>query len=661
MKLKLFGRFALSKNRSEIVPVSLRRGQALLAYLASRETRRESREVLLDMLWPDRFKEQAQASLRQVVFELKALAPDDAPILLTSRNDVALGPAIVECDLWSFEERTAANQIEDAEFLLGLYSGPFLDGPPLATEPFQQWTAIQRSRLENQLETSILNVTAENTGPADMERSVRLLAKLMELCPMCFQALWRLMELSATSGDPATAVRYYEHFARRLKLEFNEAPPPELSDFNTSLKAAPRQSIARYAPQRQLAFTHKNPWTRARSDAPVVAVLPFRYAGTRSDSAALANAVCEDITLMLSGCRWLSVLSRSATHNVRSDGDFIPRDFARLTGANHLVYGTITDRADSLSLSIELADAETGYITWAKRYDATGQDLLSWAGEVCPMIVSALDPALAESEHQALRKPALAATGSLIAYQHLVIGYRHYHAAQWQQAIAAFQNAVDEDATYAHAHAMISVNRYMDAQITRNRGFDGELEMAEHSARRALEIDPSEAKANIGLGQIMDWRGNHTESMGYIERAVMLNPSFAHASTARSYHAVMTGSFEAAKAYIQNAMRLRVGDAGLGFCLPSKALADLHLGNFKDALQTAHWAMRLKPDFWLTRLVLAASLHAAGDFESAASLVNDLKRDYAGLNADEFASWFPYANPHDGDAITKALVKSGWC
>ncbi len=115
---------------------------------------------------------------------------------------------------------------------------------------------------------------------------------------------------------------------------------------------------------------------------------------------------------MLSGCRWLSVLSRSATHNVRSDGNFIPRDFARLTGANHLVYGTITDRADSLSLSIELADAETGYITWAKRYDATGQDLLSWAGEVCPMIVSALDPALAESEHQALRKPALAATDS---------------------------------------------------------------------------------------------------------------------------------------------------------------------------------------------------------------------------------------------------------
>jgi hypothetical protein len=108
--------------------------------------------------------------------------------------------------------------------------------------------------------------------------------------------------------------------------------------------------------------------------------------------------------------------------------------------------------------------------------------------------------------------------------------------------------------------------------------------------------------------------------------AVILNPSFSHASTARSYHAVMTGSFDAAKNY----------------------------------LQTAHWSMRLTPDFWLARLVLAASLHATDNFEPAATVANDLKRDYPGLNADEFVSWFPYADPHEGDGIRRALVQSGW-
>ncbi|MGB8314665.1 MAG: tetratricopeptide repeat protein [Aestuariivirga sp.] len=660
MKLKLFGGFALADSQGVTVPVSLRRGQALLAHLAAKDGRRENREVLLDLLWPDRFKAQAQASLRQVLFELRALAGPGPALVAASRNEVILGPAITDCDVWSFEELAAAARIDNAELLLRLYSGPFLDGPSLATEPFQQWTSIQRSRLENQLETAVLEATADCADPADLERSVKLLAKFMDLCPMGFQALWRLMELCAISGQPHAAVRHFERIAKRLKLEFEETPPLELSNFNASLKAAPSQHAAVFQPLRQPAFARRNPWTQTRSDAPVIAVLPFRYSGSRDGNRDLAHALGEDITLVLSGCRWFSVLSRSATHNLAYDAHFIPRDFARQTGAHHLVYGTVTDRADGLSLSIELADAETGYITWAKRYDAKGEDLLSWAGEVCPLIVAALDPAIVEREHRSLGKPALAATGCLLAYQHLIMGYRHYYAAQWSEAIAAFGAAIKEDETYAHAHAMLADTLYFSAQVTRGPDFGALLEKAEQSARRALEIDPSEAKANIALGQVMDWRGHHGESLGYLERAVALNPSFAQASTARSYHAVMTGSYAAAKDYISTALRLRVGDAGLGFCLPSKALADLHLGNCAEALQTAHWAMRMRPKFWLGRMVLATCLHATGNADSAAATVRDLKRDYSGLSAAEFTAWFPYANPGDGTIVQDALMQSGW-
>ena len=75
--------------------------------------------------------------------------------------------------------------------------------------------------------------------------------------------------------------------------------------------------------------------------------------------------------MVLSGCRWFSVLSRAATHSIAGGSPFIPRDFARLTGANYLIYGAIVERRNGLSLGIELADAETGHIRWANRYDAT--------------------------------------------------------------------------------------------------------------------------------------------------------------------------------------------------------------------------------------------------------------------------------------------------
>lgn len=364
--------------------------------------------------------------------------------------------------------------------------------------------------------------------------------------------------------------------------------------------------------------------------------------------------------MILSGCRWFSVLSRSTTHSLAGGAPFIARDFARLTGANYLIYGFIVERAAARTLTIELADAETSHIRWVNRYEATSADLRAWAGEVCPMVVAALDPAVADSERRALTRPSLAATGSPVAYHHLVLGYRSFYSGDYADAGAEFSKATREDATYAHAHAMLAVTIYLSAQVQRDNRWAGALQTAELSARRALEIDPSEPKGCNIMGQILDWQGRHDEAGAFLERAVSLNPSFALASTARSYHAVMTGAFEAAKSFLRTAMRLRVGDARLGLCLPSKALADLHLGNREDALSTAHWAVRLQPRFWLGRQVLAVCLAGNGDYQSAAKAADELRRDYPGLTAREFAGWFPYASAASAAPIEEALQRAGW-
>jgi adenylate cyclase len=279
---------------------------------------------------------------------------------------------------------------------------------------------------------------------------------------------------------------------------------------------------------------------------------------------------------------------------------------------------------------------------------------------VCPLIVAALDPAVADSERRALTRPMLAATGSPLAYHQLVLGYRNFYSGAYADATAEFRNAIREDATYAHAHAMLAVTIYLSAQVHRDHRWAGALELAEQSARRALEIDPSEPKGCNIMGQILDWQGRHDAAGAFLERAVSLNPSFALASTARSYHAVMTGAFAEAKAFIRTAMRLRVGDAGLGLCLPSKALADLHLGNREDALHTAHWAVRLQPRFWLGRQVLAVCLSANGDEAAAVRATQDLRRDYPGLTAEQFAAWFPYASAASAEPVKQALQRAGW-
>ncbi len=660
MKLQLLGGFALLGAGADAQPVSLRRGQALLAYLALKETHVESREVLLDLLWPDRFKEQAQASLRQVLFELRAASGDSAAIVDATRTSVALGSGIVECDVWELERQSSHYGLAGVEQMLRLYRGPLLDGPPIGSEPFGQWMAIQRSRLEGQLESAVLEATVHGLSADEQERAVQALRRLIELSPMCAPAVLRQMSIEAASGRRQDALLQYERYAKRLKLEFDEEPPAELRQAYEAMKAAPQAIRVAPVSLRRPAYVHTDPWLRTRGDAPVLAVLPFRYEGSQASGAAVASALSEDITIVLSGCRWFSVLSRATTHSIAAGSPFIARDFARLTGADYLIYGAIGERGNGLSLGIELADAETGHIRWVNRYEATSDNLLSWAGEVCPLIVAALDPAIADIERRTFAKPALAATGSAIAYQHLVLGYRHFYAGELAAAAAAFQSAIREDATYAHAHAMLAVTIYLTAQVERDHRWAPLLAAAEKSARRALEIDPSEPKGCNIMGQVLDWQGRHDEAIGFLDQAVSVNPSFAMSSTARSYHAVMTGAFGAAKTYLQTAMRLRVGDASLGHCLPSKVLADLHLGNREEALQTAHWAMRLQPRFWLGRQVLAASLSAAGDIEAASKVVAELQRDYPGLTAEEFTHWFPYAGGKGGELVIDALRRAGW-
>jgi hypothetical protein len=55
--------------------------------------------------------------------------------------------------------------------------------------------------------------------------------------------------------------------------------------------------------------------------------------------------------------------------------------------------------------------------------------------------------------------------------------------------------------------------------------------------------------------------------------------------------------------------------------------------------------VRLRPKFWLGRLVLAACLSNSNHLRDAEVAATVLKRDYPELNADAFAVWLPYANP----------------
>ena len=180
-----------------------------MAYLTLKEFHGEKREFAIDLLWPDRFKKQAQASLRQVLYGLRQISPAN-PIISASRDEISLGSAIHGSDVWTFNNCVKIKDLDDVEHALSLYRGPFLEGPVIGPEPFQHWAAIQRARLEGKLERSVLTATATHPGQVASEREIGALDNLVRISPMCAQAVLRAMEIDADNGNVAEALQKYE-------------------------------------------------------------------------------------------------------------------------------------------------------------------------------------------------------------------------------------------------------------------------------------------------------------------------------------------------------------------------------------------------------------------------------------------------------------------
>src|SRR3954449_1303542 len=93
LNLRCWGDFVLTDCASgfDLRPRG-RKTRALLGYLALHPGRPVSRERLTGLLWGDRGEEQARASLRQAILELKPLSAGECNALAIERDHVMLRP-----------------------------------------------------------------------------------------------------------------------------------------------------------------------------------------------------------------------------------------------------------------------------------------------------------------------------------------------------------------------------------------------------------------------------------------------------------------------------------------------------------------------------------------------------------------------------------------
>jgi len=229
VSLKLFGGFRLQRPDSgRDVPVPIRKGQALLAYLARRPDEAHPRDKLATLLWGDMPQALARQSLRQTLCVLRATLPERAgSVIRAGADDICVDPARLAIDVVDFERLADEGTSESLEQAAALYRGDFLDGIAVDEPVFEDWLREQRAQLHEAALSVLARLLRLQREAGLVESAIQTSLRMLRIDPLQEVVHRSLMRLYASAGRPGAALQQYQLCERMLRRELGAAPEPE--------------------------------------------------------------------------------------------------------------------------------------------------------------------------------------------------------------------------------------------------------------------------------------------------------------------------------------------------------------------------------------------------------------------------------------------------
>ena len=183
---------------------------------------------------------------------------------------------------------------------------------------------------------------------------------------------------------------------------------------------------------------------------------------------------------------------------------------------------------NQVRVTAQLIKADDGFHLWSANYDRELTNIFAIQDEIADSIAEALKVSL-QLESGATGN--LTGTNSLEAYEYYLKGMSLWHqrtAIGLSTAIDDFEAAIRIDPEFAKAHAGLALTwsvidgyKEMDRKIT--------TASSKAAAERALALDPESIEALAVLGAVARVEYQYELAVGFFEKAMTINPSYATA------------------------------------------------------------------------------------------------------------------------------------
>ncbi len=383
-----------------------------------------------------------------------------------------------------------------------------------------------------------------------------------------------------------------------------------------------------------------------------ICVLPFTNMSADPGQEHFSDGITEDIITELSRWRLLAVRSRSASFRYRGVAVDM-KQVARELNVRYIVEGSVRRMGESIRITAQLIDTETGSHIWGEKFDRDLAGVFSVQDQVVQTIVSTLVGRVQASDIERVRRKPPA---SLAAYEYIL----QANALSWDdpngaaEAKRLIEKAIGIDPGYGFAHALLAFLCY-GAWYDDPSDSDVALQEAYVLAKRGVELDENESTCFSALANVCLRRRSFDQALQYARRAIELNPNNQWIRADMGYILIYVGQAEAALASFKHAREI---DPYFDEPWYWRSIGQAHmvLLGYGEALEVFD---RVSARPYRT-IALMAGCHARlGDSDRAKASVAECLTLRPGFSIAHYMSKEPFKFPADAENLAESLHMAG--
>ncbi|MEJ8546672.1 response regulator [Brevibacillus borstelensis] len=221
------------QGNAQYFPWKTLKGQELFAYLVHYRDKTVSKQVLIDLLWPDYDTDRSRTQLHTAIYQIRKMIKSIGFDLEIKYKDegyrLVWGNLKLDVEEWEAFVRKAPKvtpeTLEQHLAIMALYTGDFLEEHPYL------WAEYEQERIRLLWLNHVKQIAEYYVSTEQYTEAILIYQKIRERFPLMEEGYFHLMKLYARLNHQGEVSKQFQLISTKLREEFDVAPSKELTEW----------------------------------------------------------------------------------------------------------------------------------------------------------------------------------------------------------------------------------------------------------------------------------------------------------------------------------------------------------------------------------------------------------------------------------------------